>query len=193
MGKPWRRRNRPAPAGTTIVTSPSRRSDGTWRWSMWTCEMSTTSTSRTASRSTVWCRRRWARRIVSVGSVRNRTPPISTSAVAWPTHVRSTRSLAPPTSSERTGSGQQRPAWPGNATTVERAKHGRTARPAWPGNATTVERAKHGRTAACVAGERNDGRACETRSYRGLRGRGTQRRSSVRNTVDRGLRGRGTQ
>ena len=83
--KPLRRRNAAAPAGTIIATSGSnRRSEGTCRWSRWTCEISTRSGRSSVATSTRWWRRRWARRGVSAGSVSTRTPASSIITLAWP-------------------------------------------------------------------------------------------------------------
>ena len=83
--KPLRRRKAAAPAGTIIATSASnRRSEGTCRWSRWTCEISTRSGRSSVATSTRWWRRRWARRGVSAGSVSTRTPASSIITLAWP-------------------------------------------------------------------------------------------------------------
>ena len=99
------------------------------------------------------------------------------------------RARRPPmrASERQRASGQQRPAWPGNAVNghactrapmraSERQRASGQQRPAWPGNAVNVERARH----RCERAS-----ASERAASNGLRGRGTHAtRSTVRASTD---------
>ena len=90
----------PAPSGAmTVVVGGRRRSDGMCMWSRWTWEIKMASTCSGAAVAA--CRRRWATRPVSTGSVSSRTSPSSARTVAWPTHVSCSEGSATSTASVR--------------------------------------------------------------------------------------------
>ncbi len=96
----WRapspRTTAPPPRGTTRVEPGSRsRSEGTWRWSPCRCETSTRSARAASAVGVGACRRRWASRSVSTGSVSTRTPSCSTVTVECPHQVTASGPSAP--------------------------------------------------------------------------------------------------